>query len=38
MLAVRNSTLRPALGLIERGFYASILAWLFVVAVRLATL
>ena len=38
MLGVGRSALRPALGLIERDFYASMLAWLVVVAVRLATL
>ena len=35
-VAVRNAALRPFLGLIERGFYVSMLGWLVLVAVRLA--
>ena len=35
-LAVRRSQLRPWLGLVERGYYVAMLAWLALVAVRLA--
>jgi hypothetical protein len=34
-LTRRNPELRPWFGLIERGFYAAMLAWLTLVAVRL---
>jgi Protein of unknown function (DUF998) len=34
-LALRNAPLRPRLGLIERGYYAGMLAWLALVAARL---
>lgn len=34
--AVRGAALRPILGLIERGFYAAFLAWIFLVSLRLA--
>lgn len=34
-LAVRHETLRPWVGLIERGFYVALLAWLALVAARL---
>lgn len=36
MLAVRMPGLRPVLGLLERIFYAAIIAWFFVVAARLS--
>jgi hypothetical protein len=36
MLALRRSALRPFAGLIERGFYVAMLAWLVLVAARLA--
>jgi Protein of unknown function (DUF998) len=36
MLALRRSTLRPFAGLVERGFYVALLAWLVLVAARLA--
>ncbi len=36
MLALRRSPLKPWLGLIERGYYVAMLAWLVLVAVRLA--
>ncbi len=35
-LALRRSPLKPWLGLIERGYYIAMLAWLVLVAVRLA--
>lgn len=35
MLSLRNPALRPWLGLIERGYYAGMLAWLVLVAARL---
>lgn len=35
MVALRAPTLRPVLGLLERLFYAAVLAWFFVVAARL---
>ena len=34
--ASRGAALRPILGLIERGFYAAFLAWIFLVSLRLA--
>ena len=34
--AVRGAALRPILGLIERGFYAAFLTWIFLVSLRLA--
>jgi uncharacterized protein DUF998 len=36
MLSLRRSPLRPWLGLIERGYYVAMLAWLLLVAGRLA--
>jgi len=36
MLALRRSPLKPWLGLIERGYYVAMLAWLVLVAARLA--
>jgi Protein of unknown function (DUF998) len=36
MLALRRSPLKPWLGLIERGYYVAMLAWLLLVAGRLA--
>jgi Protein of unknown function (DUF998) len=36
MLAFRRPALRPFAGLIERGFYVAMLAWLILVAARLA--
>jgi len=36
MLALRRSPLKPWLGLIERGYYVAMLAWLALVAARLA--
>jgi hypothetical protein len=35
-LALRRSPLKPWLGLVERGYYVAMLAWLLLVAVRLA--
>jgi hypothetical protein len=36
VLGLRTTFLRPYVGLIERGFYAAFLAWIFLVSSRLA--